>query len=323
MSYRLGVDIGAAKSMLALVAGDSPEIVTYQRMGTDAVFAGPLPPGLALAQAVQQLLERSRVERDDVVGVGVGIPGIVERDQNTVISCPNLDMLNGVTLGSEMGLALGMPVFVNNDANLNTLGEHSAGAGNGVDQMAAVFVSAGIGCGLILDGTLYEGADGAAGEIGHTVIVPKGLTCSCGSHGCLEMYCSAKALSVVAQELYGRAQIEASIAPEYTAARYAGAQLLIEQAHTGDEGARDALTQAFTYLGYGLSNLANTVNPHLIVLGGTIPSAWPAGLDIVRDVVARTALPAARRTLRIEMSTLQNYAGVLGGAALVSLRLGL
>ncbi len=189
-------------------------------------------------------------------------------------------------------------------------------------QMAGVFISAGIGCGLILDGALYEGGDGAAGEIGHTVIVPEGLACSCGSHGCLEMYCSAKALSVVAEELYGRAQISAAAVPEQTAGRYAGAQLLIERAHADDEAAREALTRAFTFLGYGLANLANTVNPHLIVLGGSMPFAWPAGLDTVRQVVERTALPAARRNLRIEMSALQNYAGVLGAAALVSLRLG-
>ncbi|NLG29304.1 MAG: ROK family protein [Chloroflexi bacterium] len=315
MAYRLGVDIGAAKSMLALVAGDRPEIVTYQRMDTDAVLAGPLPPGLAVAKAVQDLLDRSRVEPADVVGIGVGVPGIVERDQNTIVSCPNLEMLNHVTLGSEMAAALGLPVFVNNDANLNTLGEHSAGAGHGVEQMAGVFVSSGIGCGLILNGALYEGGDGVAGEIGHTVIVPEGLACSCGSHGCLEMYCSAKGLSLVAAELFGREQAEAG------AMRYSGAQLLIEQAHAGDERAHAAVTQAFTYLGYGLSNLANTTNPHLIVLGGTIPSAWPAGLEIVRRVVEASALWPARRNLRIEASALQNYAGVLGGAALVSQRL--
>ena len=320
--YRLAVDIGAAKCMLALVAGDSPEIITYQRMDTDNVLAGPLPPGLAVAQAVQQLLEHSRVDCGDVLGVGVGVPGIVERDQGTVIACPNLERLDHVALGPEMAAALGLPVFVNNDANLNTLGEYTAGAGRSVEQMAAVFVSSGIGCGLILDGRLYEGGDGAAGEVGHTVIVPDGLLCSCGSHGCLEMYCSAKAFSLMAEQLFGREQIDAGTAATNSAARYAGAQLLIEQAHTGHEQAREAVTRAFTYLGYGLSNLANLVNPRLIVLGGTIPFAWPQGIEIVRQVVERTALPAARRNLRIEMSLLQNYAGVLGGAALVSLRLG-
>jgi glucokinase len=253
------------------------------------------------------------------LGVGVGIPGIVERDQGTVISCPNLEMLDGVALGPEMAAALGLPVFVNNDANLNTLGECTAGAGHGVEQMAGVFVSAGIGCGLILDGVLYEGGDGAAGEIGHTVIVPDGLACSCGSHGCLEMYCSGKALSLAAASLFGSERVTDQA---YSAARYSGAQLLIEQANAGQPAALEAVTRAFTLLGYGLSNLVNIINPRLIVLGGTILFAWSQGLETVRQVVAQTALPAARRNLRIEMSALQNYAGVLGGAALVSLRLG-
>ena len=169
-----------------------------------------------------------------------------------------------------------------------------------------------VDCGLILDGKLYEGADGAAGEFGHTIIMPEGRLCTCGARGCLEMYCSGKSLAQQACSLYGPREL-------FTlGARFAGAELLIKQARSGDAQATEVLERSFSYLGIGLANLVNMLNPRLIVLGGSIVFGWPQGADIAREVVMRTALPGARHNLRIEISKLRHFAGVLGGAALVS-----
>jgi glucokinase len=311
MAYRFGVDIGATRTMLALMEESNPTIVAYERPNTDVLFTGSRPPELAMADAIQHFMRERRVETSELLGVGIGVPGVVDRN-GYVLSCPNLHVLDGVAFVRDTSAELGLPVCVANNANLIVLGEHSAGIGQGVDNMAVISVGSGIGSGLILGGKLYEGADGAGAEFGHTIIVPHGLACSCGAHGCLEMYCSGKALSLVAQSIFKPGELWA------LGTRFAGAQLLTEQAHAGHPKALAAMVEAFTYLGYGLINLANMLNPRLIVLSGGIILAWPEGVDVARQVVMSEALPEVRRKLRLEVSQLQNYAGVLGAAALVS-----
>lgn len=312
MAYRFAVDIGATRTMLALVDAVRPEIVAHDRPETDTIFTGWRSPGLAMADAVQRFLEERRVMASEITGVGIGVPGTVDRPNGTVLECPNLHVLDHTPLAPEASAELGIPVFIDNNTNLIAMGEHTAGIGRGVDDMAVVFVGSGVGSGLILRGELYEGADGGAAEIGHTVVVPNGLACTCGGHGCLEMYCSGKALTMVAGHIFKPGELYA------IGSRFAGARLVIEQASIGHEAARQALTEAFTYLGIGLINVVNTLNPRLIVLGGGIISAWPEGVEIATEMVMRHAMPLMRRNLRIEVSQLQNYAGVLGGAALVS-----
>lgn len=312
MAYRFAVDIGATATMLALIESSSSSVVAHERPNTDAIFVEGRAPAEAFSEAVRRFLDQRRVELGEISGIGVGVPGVVDRPRGTVLSCPNLRALDGAALGPQASAQLGVPVCVANNTNLIALGEHTAGLGQGVGDMAVVWVGSGVGCGLVLNGRLYEGASGAAAEFGHTIIVPNGLACSCGSHGCLEMYCSAKALNLVAEALF-RPEV-----PRTAFTRYAGAHLLIEQASAGHVKAAMALFQAFTYLGIGLVNLVNLLNPKLIVLGGGIVFAWPEGVEVARKVVMSEALPQARQNLSIEISQLQSYAGVLGGAALVS-----
>lgn len=285
--------------------------MAYERPSTDALFAGTQSPSLALASQIRSFLRQRRVEEDEIAGVGVGVPGIVDRQNGSVISCPNLRALDGAPLGVGASDELGMPVYVDNNTNLIALGEHAAGIGRGVDDMAVVFVESGVGCGLILRGDLYSGADGAACEFGHTIVVPNGLECTCGARGCLEMYCSGKALALVGSEVLPGDEHRSE-------ERFAGAQRLIEQANAGHEKATRALVEAFSHLGLGLTSLVNLLNPRLIVLGGSIISAWPEGVSVARRVLMAEALAGARRNLRVEVSQLQHHAGVLGGAALVS-----
>lgn len=312
MPYRFAVDIGATRTVLALIDAERPDIIAFERPESDFLFTGWRPPARALSDAITEVLRAQGVEPGDLLGIGIGIPGIVDRKAGRVISCPNLSVLDGAELGAELGDDLGVQVCMDNNTNLISLGEHTAGLGRDVDCMAVIFVGIGVGCGLIINGELYEGADGAAGEFGHTNVVPNGLPCTCGAHGCLEMYCSGKALARVAQQIFPPREM-------YTlGTRFGGAQLLTEQAREGNPKAIEALRDAFTYLGIGLTSLANLLNPRLIVLGGGVLFAFPEGIEIARSIVQREALPAVRRDLRIEVSQLGNFAGVLGGAAMVS-----
>jgi glucokinase len=312
MAYRVAVDIGATRTMIALIHGSRPEVIAHQRPNSDVLFTGWRPPALALASAIQTFLREQQIDLTSVMGVGVGIPGLVNRHEGLVYACPNLSVLDGAPIGPDTSRELGIPVYIDNNTNLIALGEHTAGAGQGIDHMAFLSVGSGVGCGLILNGQVYHGADDAAGEFGHTIVIPNGLPCSCGSRGCVEMYCSGKALTIVAQNLFKPHELYA------LGTRFAGAQLLIDQALAGHVKARDALAQAFTYLGLALSNLIDLLNPNLVVLGGGIVFAWPDSVGIVREVVMREAMPGTRRNLRIEDTKLQHFAGVLGGAALVT-----
>jgi glucokinase len=314
MAYRFAVDIGATRMTMALVKETEAVVLDHERPNTDVLFTGRRAPGLALADAIRRFLRERNVTPAELSGVGVGIPGIVDRENGRVLSCPNLPVLDDTPLSRDASAELDVPVYIDNNTNLISLGEHSAGIGRDVNDMAVVFVGSGLGCGLILNGDLYEGADGAACELGHSIVVPNGLQCTCGAHGCLEMYCSGKALTLMVERIFKPADLFA------LGTRFAGAELLIQQAYQGNERAVEALTTSFTYLGIGLTNLVNLLNPRMIVLGGGIVFAWPQGVDIAKDVVMREALVGTRRHLRIEVSPLGNLAGVLGGAALVSAR---
>ena len=324
MTYRLALDISSSKSTLALVAATEPEILAHERLNTaDLLTASNGPDGASatppelIAQALRGFMDTRRVHAAELLGVGIGIPGVVDRDTGQVIYCPNVSALNGTDLGASLSDELHLPVYIENDSNLIALGEHEAGSSRGIDEMALISVGAGLGCGLILGGQLYHGADGAAGEFGHTILVPDGLTCSCGAHGCLEMYCSERALALAAEELFGEEAVERAMRGS-NGLSSGGAQFLIEQARAGHEQAQAALTHAFRNLGQGISSLVNLLNPRLIVLEGDLVLAWPECLETVRETVSAQALSSARANLSLEVSQLAPYGAVLGGAALVT-----
>ncbi len=315
MDYRLAVDIGATRTMFALVGADSSRVVAHSRVETDTVFPEGRQPGEALARAITRFVDDRDLEATDIAGVGVGVPGLVSADGGRVLACPNLRLLDSVDLAQDTATRLGRPVFVDNNTNLIALGEHTAGIGQGVDDLAAVFVGSGVGSGLIVNGQLYRGWDGMAAELGHTKVVPNGLLCTCGGRGCVEMYCSGKALSLVAEQIFAPRELF------QLGTRFAGARLVIEQALAGHERARLAMVQAFTYLGYSLANLVVMLSPRMIILGGGVVKAWPEGVDVAAEVVRRAATVEVPRDLLIVRSKLEDFAGVIGGATLVTRRL--
>jgi len=313
MQYRLAVDVGATRSMFALVEGDSPRIAAHDRPETALVFPGSRPPCQSMAAAIDRFLRDRKLDRGQILGVAIGVPGLVDQDHGHVLACPNLRLLDGADLGPCVSDELGVPVYVDNNTNLIALGEHAAGIAQGIDHLAVVWVGSGVGSGVILNGRLYRGADGMAAELGHTVVVPNGLQCTCGGRGCVEMYCSGKALSLMAEEIFEPRELF------HLGTRFGGARLVIEQALAGHERARQVLTQSFTYLGYALANLIALLSPRMVVLGGGIVKAWPEGISVAAAVAEREATIEVPRNVLIVRSRLEDFAGVLGGAALVAL----
>ena len=201
----------------------------------------------------------------------------------------------------ELNRRLELPIEVDNDANLGALGEMQWGAGRGYRDFTYLKVTTGIGAGLVLEGRLYRGAAGTAGEIGHTTIDENGPVCRCGNRGCLELFAATPALL----ELLRRRTDGTMTVRE-----------LIDCSDAGDPGCRRVLEDAGRHIGVALANLCNLISPQLIVVGGELAAAGDALLQPMREATARGAVPAAGQRVNIVPGELGDRAGVLGAVAL-------
>lgn len=309
--YRVAIDIGGTKTRLALMDAGAAVLAERRLPSAEAMQGGA---AAGLAAVIRALCDQGQVALAQVEGIGIGVPGVVERLDDVVALCSNLPELEGVPLGPQLQALLGVPVFVDNDVNLITLGEHMQGRGRGIDDLACVAVGSGIGLGLIVRGALYTGADGAAGELGHMVVVPDGRPCNCGQRGCLEMYCSGKALALQADYVRTGAP---SVVDAGRSVPWTEAATVIVAAREGQERALAVMDEAFRYLGLGIAALVNILNPRLVILGGGIIDAWPQGVTTVRDEVCRLAATLIRDRLQVESWRLGEAAGLVGAFRLV------
>lgn len=241
--------------------------------------------------------------------------------RQALLAPPNLPGWDRVPLRQLIEDSLGIPTTLENDANAAVLGEHRFGAGRGVAHMIYVTVSTGIGGGLILDGRLYHGATGMAGEIGHTTVLPYGPLCGCGNRGCLEALASGSAIARRARErvAHGVPTRIADLAgndPELITAK-----LVAEAASEGDAEARGILAEAMNYLGIGMANLVNLLNPELIVIGGGLTHIGERLFGPVRRAIDQHAFPAQAQAVHVVRAGLGDDVGVLGAAAVAWCRL--
>ena len=258
--------------------------------------------GLAVAaDAVDRVLAAADVERDRVLGAGLAFAGPIDRRTGLLGSSAILPGWIGINPARALGERLGLPVAVDNDANLGALAEHVLGAGVGADDMLYLRLSSGIGAGLVLDGHLYRGAGGTAGEIGHTVVDDQGALCRCGLRGCLETLAGAEVLVGLLRGTYG---------DDLTVER------MIALAVEGDRGAERVIADAGRVIGSVLAALCNQFNPERVVVGGNLVAAGDVLLEPVRQAVVRSAIPAAADVLRIVPAHLGDRAEILGALVL-------
>jgi predicted NBD/HSP70 family sugar kinase len=207
-----------------------------------------------------------------------------------------------MTAETEMRRRLDIPVMVDNDANLGALAEAAFGAGRDAGDLIYLKVSSGIGAGLILNGRLYRGSHGLAGELGHVLVDPDGIVCRCGNRGCLETVAATGALVDLLRRSHGE---DLTVQDMLTAAR------------GGDVGCRRVIQDAGRALGQVVATLLNVLNPELLVVGGDLAAAGDLLLDGVRESVGRAALPEASRGAEVVAGVLGDRAQVLGALALV------
>ena len=296
----LGIDFG--KRHLTVVASDLSHAILAEEtreMPDDYDARHGLDEAAAL---VDEVLEDSGVAREDVIGVGLGVPGPVHLPTGVVGSSAILPGWVGARVAEEMSERLLLPVHVDNDANLGALAELHWGAGRGCSSLTYIKIATGIGAGLVLDRRLFRGAGGTAGEIGHTSIDETGPICRCGSRGCLETFAGAPAIvELLKPSLGADATVEA----------------VVEQAVDGHLGSKRAIGDAGRHVGSALANLCNLFNPELVVVGGTLAAAGDVLLEPMREAVQRRAIPSAAEDVNIVTGVLGERAEVLGAVALV------
>ncbi|GHB81066.1 transcriptional regulator [Streptomyces cirratus] len=256
---------------------------------------------------VGRLIAGIGVGRDKVIGVGLGVPGPIDVESGTLGSTAILPGWAGINPRQELSSRLGVPVYVDNDANLGALGELVWGSGRGVKDLAYIKVASGVGSGLVINGQIYRGPGGTAGEIGHITLDESGPVCRCGNRGCLETFTAARYVLPLLQGTHG---------PELTMDR------VVELARGGDPGCRRVITDVGRHIGSGVASLCNLLNPSRVVLGGSLAEAGELVLAPIRESVGRYAIPSAARQLSVLTGSLGGRAEVLGALALVLSEMG-
>ncbi|KJY38067.1 MULTISPECIES: ROK family transcriptional regulator [Streptomyces] len=256
---------------------------------------------------VGRLVQQVGVARDKVIGVGLGVPGPIDVESGTLGSTAILPGWAGINPRQELSQRLGVPVYVDNDANLGALGELVWGSGRGVRDLAYIKVASGVGAGLVINGQIYRGPGGTAGEIGHITLDESGPVCRCGNRGCLETFAAARYVLPLLQGSHG---------PELTMEK------VVELAREGDPGCRRVISDVGRHVGSGVASLCNLLNPSRIVLGGSLADAGELVLAPIRESVGRYAIPSAARQLSVLTGSLGGRAEVLGALALVLSEMG-
>jgi glucokinase len=314
MRYILGVDIGGTNLVVGAVTEDG---MTVRGLVSELTGA-PDGPDAVIGRIVKMAQGTiATVRRDEpgaeILGVGIGSPGPLDRKRGLVIFTPNLRWTN-MPLRERIGTALALPAALDNDANCAMLGEHWVGAAKGAQDAICFTLGTGIGGGIVVGGKLVHGASDAAGEIGHITIEVNGRRCGCGNDGCLEAYASGPAIARRAMEA-----IEAGAASDLV--RRAGgsaaaitAQTVFEAAAAGDGLADELVRDTARYLGVGIANMLNIMNPEVVVVCGGVTQAGDHLFVPLRREVARRAFKPAVEACRIVPGALHGTAGVVGAA---------
>lgn len=265
--------------------------------------------------AVSGLLLEQGLSNRNLAGIGVAVPGAIDLRRETIKKSPNLPSWERFPLKRVLIQKFKVPVFIENDANAAALGEQFFGSGRAVRDFAYLTISTGIGSGLVVNGSLVRGAQGTAGEVGHMTVVPNGLLCHCGKRGCLEAYSSGTAIGDHVKRAL-RKGARSSYFKRISLSEISGESVSLA-ANAGDRVAIQARALAADFLGIGLANLINLLNPKRIILGGGVMENVRHFWTPMMKAVRREAWPMAFCACKIMRSRLGQNVGDLGAMALV------
>ena len=308
----VAVDIGGTKISSAVITHEGEMLSRIYCL--TLAHEGPQKVINHMVEAVQLSLRKAGLDLSGIGGIGVAAAAIIDIGRGLVSEAPNLPRWHNIPLRDSLADSLGKPVFLLNDASAAALGEHRMGAGRGLDNLIYITVSTGIGGGLIINGQLYNGTDGCAAEIGHMIILVDGPSCKCGQHGCFEALASGTAIACMARE-----RLEAGVKScltELTRGKIGDvtAELVARAARQNDELALSVIDEAAGYLGIGLANLVNIINPQMIILGGGVSKMGDILFRPARKSMKEHAFKLPARTVRVVRPQLGMDAGLMGAA---------
>jgi glucokinase-like ROK family protein len=309
------IDIGATSIDVALTTLGN-ELLARRSEPAD-VRGGPRPVIARSKALLAELMEERVASAQDVLAIGVGVPGPVEQASGRLTVPPIMPGWDQFPMREGFAGEYAAPVFVDNDVNIMALGEHWGGVAKGVDDIIFVKVGTGIGSGIIVGGRLHRGAQGCAGDFGHICVDPEGPLCSCGNTGCLEAMAAAPAIVLETERCAREGE-----SPSLMAVLHEKGELSMkdvgEAARRGDYCALTVIRKSGRLIGQTLAAAVNVLNPSMIVIGGGVSRLGHALLAEIRSAVYQRSLPLATRNLPIVMSELNDVAGVVGASEMAA-----
>ncbi len=312
----IGIDLGGTSVKLAILTTEG-EIQEKWSIKTNILDDGShIVPDII--DSIKQRFDTHGLTKDDFLGVGMGSPGVVDSEAGTVIGAYNLNWKTLQLVKYQFEAALGLPFFIDNDANVAALGEQWVGAGNNNPNVVFMTLGTGVGGGVIAAGNLIRGVKGAGGELGHiTVDFDEPFACTCGKKGCLETVASATGIVNLSRRYADQYAGDAKLKQMIDDGQDVTAKDVFDLAKEGDDLALIVYRHFSEYLGVACANIAAVLNPAYIVLGGGVSAAGEFLLDGVRKVFAENSFPQIKESTQIVLATRGNDAGVLGAASLV------
>ena len=312
MKYIYGVDLGGTTVKMGLFDGEGKELLEKWEIPTRKEESGAyiLPD---IAKAIHDKNEEKKISVEDIVGIGMGVPGPITED-GRVLKCANLGW--GIfSVSEELGRMTGVSrICVGNDANVAALGEQWRGGGRGFESIVMVTLGTGVGGGIILHGQILTGSNGAAGEIGHITVNPKETrVCGCGKKGCLEQYSSATGITRMSKEALENSTVDSELR------RYdhpiTGLELF--KAYKNDDALAKEIVDTFSdYLGMGLAHVAAVVDPQAFVIGGGVSKNGQIVIDVIREKYEQDVMFALKGK-QFRLAELGNDAGMYGACRMV------
>jgi glucokinase len=320
----IGVDFGGTKVLASVVDVDTGKIKGTGKRTTSAAD-GPDELMDRIYRVARKAVEKSGAEMSDIISICVGIAGQVDTKRGILVGTANLSRsVVDLPMAKLLTKELGIPAIIRNDVQIAAAGERAFGAGKDIDDFVVIFVGTGIGGGIVRNGDLIAGAAGNAGELGHTTIDANGRICGCGGRGHLEAYASRTGMTrtIWGEVRRGRKSVLTEMLPDVDPANPAIAPLksgLVRKALERDDAVvREVVEEGARYLGLGLANIVNFLNPTRIILGGGVVESIDLFFEITERETRKQAFPNAGKAVEIVRAGLGDFSGVVGAAVLAA-----
>ncbi|EJP25047.1 MULTISPECIES: ROK family glucokinase [Streptococcus] len=312
----IGIDLGGTSVKFAILTQEG-EVQEKWSIKTNILDEGSHIVD-DMIESINHRLRLLGLGAEDFIGIGMGSPGVVDREKGTVIGAYNLNWKTLQPVKEKIEKATGISFFIDNDANVAALGERWKGAGENQPDVVFMTLGTGVGGGIVAEGKLLHGVAGAAGELGHiTVDFDQPILCTCGKKGCLETVASATGIVNLTRRYADEYAGDAELKKLIDNGEDVNAKIVFDLAKAGDELALIVYRNFARYLGIACANIGSILNPSTIVIGGGVSAAGEFLLDGVRKVYEENSFPQVRTSTKLALATLGNDAGVIGAASLV------